>query len=106
MTVEEINPKTVNEKNSNYIIIDVRGDDEYNAELGHIENSKLITLGEDLSDWISKNKDSHKEKEIVFVCRSGGRSGKATEDALAQGYEKVYNMTGGMITGMTLSCLL
>jgi len=98
MTLAEINPETVNANNSNYTIIDVRGDDEYNAELGHIEKSKLVTLGEELSKWIVENKETHKNKEIVFVCRSGGRSGKATEEALSHGYTSVYNMVGGMLS--------
>lgn len=97
MSVPEISPNTVNEKQTDYVIIDVRGEDEYNAELGHINDSKLVTLGENLTNWLNENKDSHKNKEIVFVCRSGGRSGRATEEALGLGYTEVYNMTGGMI---------
>ena len=97
MSVEEISPNTVNSKSSNYVIVDVRGEDEYNAELGHIKNSKLVTLGEDLTQWLKNNSQTHKDKEIVFVCKSGGRSGMATEEALEIGYSNVYNMEGGML---------
>ena len=97
MTVAEITPDTVNNDNSRYIIIDVREEEEYNAELGHIDNSQLITLGEELSNWIEKNKAALKDKEVVFVCRSGGRSGRATEEALSHGFTRAYNMKGGML---------
>ncbi|MGE4130194.1 MAG: rhodanese-like domain-containing protein [Bdellovibrionales bacterium] len=38
-----------------------------------------------------------KDKTVVFVCRSGARSGRATAFAFEQGFKYVYNMKGGMI---------
>jgi hydroxyacylglutathione hydrolase len=38
-----------------------------------------------------------KDKTIVFVCRSGGRSAKATHLATQNGYTHVYNLKGGML---------
>ena len=38
-----------------------------------------------------------KDKTVVFVCRSGGRSARATAHALEHGYTNVYNLKGGMI---------
>ncbi|MCE9557793.1 MAG: sulfurtransferase [Armatimonadetes bacterium] len=35
--------------------------------------------------------------DIVVYCRSGGRSGKATEFLLGQGFAQVRNMTGGVL---------
>jgi len=56
------------------IILDVRTLDEWNE--GHIENSKHIVLNlipleiEQIKAW---------QKPVIAVCRSGGRSGQATQ---------------------------
>lgn len=75
-------------------IIDVRRPDEFNNELGHIEGAHLITLGPELSEFLQKNDKRH---DIIFVCRSGARSGQATLESLKLGYHNTLNMTGGMI---------
>lgn len=77
-----------------YILIDVRTPEEFTGELGHIEGSKLVTIGDELDDFLRKE---DKSKTILFICRSGARSGRATEQALDLGYKEVYNMEGGMI---------
>jgi rhodanese-related sulfurtransferase len=75
-------------------LIDVRMPEEYTGELGHIEGTKLITLGPDL-DLFFETTD--KETQIVFICRSSVRSGKACEAALKLGFKNVFNLEGGMI---------
>lgn len=75
-------------------VIDVRRPDEFVGELGHIEGAELITLGEDLAEWL---KTADKNREIVFVCRSGGRSGQATKLSQSNGFKATSNMVGGMI---------
>ncbi len=75
-------------------VIDVRGSDEYNNELGHIQNAELSTLGPKLDKRLD---GEDKNNEVVFVCRSGKRSGEATRMALNKGFEKVYNLQGGML---------
>jgi glyoxylase-like metal-dependent hydrolase (beta-lactamase superfamily II)/rhodanese-related sulfurtransferase len=75
-------------------LIDVRRPDEFVGELGHIEGSTLVTLGPDLEKFLA---NGNREQEIVFVCRSGARSGNATLESLRLGYKKTANMTGGMI---------
>ena len=75
-------------------IIDVRRPDEFSGELGHIKTARLVTLGPDLEAFLET---ADKSKEIVFVCRSGGRSGRATEMAQALGFFKCMNMEGGML---------
>ncbi|MBM7702818.1 rhodanese-like domain-containing protein [Metabacillus iocasae] len=37
-----------------------------------------------------------KEKEYIIICRSGGRSGQASQFLASQGFN-VINMTGGML---------
>ena len=77
-------------------IIDVRSPEEYHGELGHIDDANLITLGPDLDNFI-KNCSKNKNEVIVFVCRSGMRSGKATMNAIDAGLTNVYNLEGGML---------
>jgi rhodanese-related sulfurtransferase len=81
------------------ILIDVRMPDEYVGELGHIEWARLITLGAELEAFL---KTANKQLPMIFVCRSGARSGRATEAALALGFENVYNMEGGMLAWNSL----
>ena len=74
-------------------IIDVRRPDEFTGELGHIPGSELIVL-DTLPDRID---ELPKDRTVVFVCRSGGRSARATKLALESRFNQVYNMKGGMI---------
>ncbi len=87
-----IDAKTVNDlrNNPDVFIIDVREDYEYAA--GHIAGTTLIPLGQ-LS---SRLNEIPKDKTVVAVCRSGNRSGQATELLRRAGYD-AHNMAGGMI---------
>lgn len=78
---------------SELIVVDVRQKEEYNGELGRIPGSKLHVLDQ-LPNSI---KQLPKDKTIVFVCRSGGRSARATDFAMGLGYKNVYNLKGGML---------
>lgn len=75
-------------------IIDVRGEDEFNNELGHIPGARLHTLGDPLSRFLDK---AEKKDSFLFVCRSGKRSLEATKLAKSKGLDHVYNLAGGMI---------
>lgn len=79
---------------SNVQLVDVRRSEEFVGELGHIQDSILKTLGPELTEYLET---ADREKPIVFVCRSGARSGQATSESLALGFKVVANMTGGMI---------
>jgi len=81
-------------------LIDVRMPDEYIGELGHIERALLTTLGPELENFL---KTANKKEPIIFVCRSGARSGKATASAIALGFENVFNMEGGMLAWNSLA---
>jgi rhodanese-related sulfurtransferase len=81
-------------------IIDVRTPEEYTGELGHIENARLVTLGPELETFLSLN---DKNKPLIFVCRSGTRSGKATIAAMEVGFSEVYNLDGGMMKWNSLN---
>lgn len=88
MTVKEVE-RLINEgKQVN--IIDVREVDE--VEAGKIPEAINIPLG--LVEF--RISELNKTKEYIMVCRSGGRSGRATAYLEAQGF-KVINMAGGML---------
>lgn len=91
--VYDIDPKELDSKKQQVALIDVRRPDEYTGELGHIPGAKLITL-----DQLPGQMDQlPKDQTIVFICRSGGRSGQAAAFALESGLSDVYNMKGGML---------
>ncbi|WP_240675777.1 rhodanese-like domain-containing protein [Ammoniphilus sp. CFH 90114] len=71
--------------------IDVRELEEYEA--GHIEGVTLIPL----SQFDIRKSEIDPEKETVFICRSGNRSGKVCEYLSTMGYRNMYNMVGGML---------
>ena len=88
----DINTQTVEQlrNRDDVVLIDVREDWEY-AE-GHIPGATLIPLGQ-VPDRLS---EIPKDKTVVAVCRSGNRSGQATNFLRQQGFENVHNMQGGM----------
>lgn len=93
----DIEPKDLKEKldsRSKVKLIDVRRPDEYVGELGHIEGSEMVTLE---TEFQASLKNWSKDETIVFICRSGMRSGRAAMFAEAHGFKEVYNMKGGMI---------
>ncbi len=77
--------------NPDVFIVDVREDYEFAA--GHIPEATLIPLGQ-LSNRLN---EIPKDKTVVAVCRSGNRSGQATEILRQAGFD-AHNMTGGMIS--------
>lgn len=70
-------------------ILDVREPHEFAA--GHVPGATLIPLGQ-LSSRLS---EIPKDKTVVAVCRSGNRSGQATELLRQRGFN-AHNMRGGM----------
>ncbi|MDP9728178.1 rhodanese-like domain-containing protein [Alicyclobacillus tolerans] len=79
------------QSNKNLQIIDVRQPEEFQSS--HIPGAKLIPLGE-LNE---RYQEIEPNVEAVIVCRSGGRSSKACELLASHGYEKIYNLAGGML---------
>ncbi len=72
------------------VFLDVREPDEYSA--GHIPGSVLMPLG----TVEARMGELERERPIVVVCRSGGRSDRATQVLRQAGLDAV-NMTGGML---------
>jgi len=91
--VLDITPEELLEKKDQVELIDVRKEDEYHGELGHIPGAKHLMLDMLPSRFTEVNTD----KTVVFICRSGGRSGRATHFAKENGHSSAYNLKGGMI---------
>lgn len=72
-------------------IIDVRQPEEYAA--GHIPGAELIPMGE-IPAALHK---IPRDEEVIFVCRSGNRSGRVCLFLEQMGYRKAVNMEGGML---------
>ncbi len=72
-------------------ILDVREDEEY--EFSNIGGT-LIPLNE-LPDRLGEL-DAQKDKDIVVMCRTGGRSAQAVAYLQQNGFNKAVNMKGGI----------
>jgi rhodanese-related sulfurtransferase len=84
-----MDPHTVNERREQLQIIDVREDEEWTA--GRIDGARHIPLDQ-LSARLA---ELDRDRPVVTVCRSGGRSSQAA-DELTQAGLSAENMDGGM----------
>ncbi len=75
------------------VILDVREANEYSS--GHIQDAIHIPLSA-LSKRVSEL-EKHKNKTILAYCRSGSRSNSACRTLSKQGFEKVNNLSGGIM---------
>jgi sulfur dioxygenase len=77
------------------MLIDVRDEDEYRGELGHIAGAHLIPLKElpERTDELAKAKG----RDLVTICRVGVRSATAAAILTGLGFENVWNLKGGML---------
>ncbi len=91
--IPEVTPQQVQSMAEGARIVDVREVNEFTGELGHIPGAELVPLGtieHAANEW-------DKLAPLVMVCRSGGRSGRATQTLKRMGFTEVVNMTGGML---------
>lgn len=89
ITPEEVKERIKNGEKLN--LIDVREDEE--VAMGMIPGAKYIPM----SGIPSQHEDIEKTDEIIFICRSGNRSGRVVEYLQMLGYKGLKNMTGGML---------
>ena len=89
ITVYELKQKR--ESGEEFLLLDVREPFEY--EISNIDG-QLIPL-----DQLSERMDElsgYEDKEIVIMCRSGGRSARACEMLSRNGFQNVKNLKGGV----------
>lgn len=77
----------------NGIFLDVRDAGEFKA--GHIVDALHIPAAKVESRLPELEK--HKNSPIVLVCKMGQHAGAAGKQLRANGFEKVYKMSGGML---------
>jgi len=74
-------------------VIDVREPSEFRDALGHIPGAELVPLGTLARALASSPRD----QELYVVCRSGGRSARASAELARLGFTRVNNVAGGMM---------
>jgi SulP family sulfate permease len=75
------------------LVVDVREPREFRQ--GHVPNAQLIPLSKLLSDMPELPRD----RQIIFVCRTGWRSLRAASAVRAGGYDNVAILEGGLQAG-------
>lgn len=81
------------------LVLDVRGEAEFNE--GHILNSLHIPM-KYLSDQMRKM-EKHRSRPIITVCRTGQQSAGASAVLRKHGFERVYNLSGGILAWQNAS---
>lgn len=75
------------------LMLDVRESNEYSE--GHIINSLHIPLS-GLKTRM-KELEKYKSKKVIVACRSGHRSSQACNNLKKEGFEQVFNLSGGVM---------
>lgn len=89
----EVDPAYVAARRGEVALVDVREPQEFTGELGHVPGAQLVPLGQLLDVAAQWDPD----REIVLVCRSGGRSARAATELAKRGFRHLYNLRGGML---------
>jgi sulfur-carrier protein adenylyltransferase/sulfurtransferase len=88
IAVEEL--KSLREKGASVVLVDVREPREY--AVSDLPGSVKIPLG-----TLPKSLEKlGKQDDLVVYCRTGGRSAKAVEFLLANGFTRARNLVGGI----------
>ena len=93
MNYETITPTEVAgrlERGERVRLIDVREPEEF--ELARVEGAELLPLSR-FEEWAGALKP---EDEIVVMCHHGIRSAQVCAYLSRQGFEKIYNLSGGI----------
>ncbi|MCW8957536.1 MAG: rhodanese-like domain-containing protein [Gammaproteobacteria bacterium] len=93
--VKEIDARDLSEwisdEGRTFRIIDVREPMEIaQGSIPGAEAMPMSSLGSRLSEF-------DQQEEVVFICRSGARSGQVVAYLAQNGFENVYNLRGGVI---------
>lgn len=94
ISVQELNKRITSSDTP--IMIDVREPHEW--QMQHLDGVEKISLGRFGDPDVQTKLREYGDKEIIFICRSGGRSGRATAFARQLGITNARNLTGGMLS--------
>ncbi len=76
------------------LLVDVREDDEWDA--GRAPDAIHVPLGDLTGAKLAELDERRGDDELIFICRSGNRSGQAAAAAQAAGLADVASVAGGM----------
>jgi len=91
--VLEVEPEWLGDHLAEVEVLDVREPAEWNGDLGRIPGARPLPLG----DLRARVGELPRDRPIVAVCRSGGRSAEASLILEQAGFARAANMSGGMI---------
>ena len=89
----DIDTATLAELRDAVALVDVREPHEFTGELGHVPGSRLVPL----ATVLDAARDWPRDHDLVLICRSGNRSGRAAQALAAAGFTRVMNLAGGML---------
>ncbi|MBT8209239.1 MAG: rhodanese-like domain-containing protein, partial [Eudoraea sp.] len=75
-------------------LVDVRTQREFRS--GHIGKAMNIDFFKG-GEFIKAFEDFDKQKPLYLYCRSGNRSQKAARKLVSLGFEKIYDLKGGIL---------
>lgn len=97
--VEHLTPYDVlemmEEKEDEIVIVDVREPWEYYGDTGHVKNSLHIPMAE-IPERIEELKKLA-NRHIAIICNSGSRSYSVCQYLRDLGFERIYNVQGGIM---------
>lgn len=73
------------------VLLDVR--EAWELEIARVESALHIPMGE----LPGRLDELAKDRDIVVLCRSGGRSAQVVRFLQQQGYSRVWNLAGGVL---------
>jgi rhodanese-related sulfurtransferase len=86
-SLPEITPADLSDE---ALLVDVRDAEEWAA--GHAPHARHLPMME----LPGRLDEVPRDRDVVIVCRVGSRSAQVVAYLLAQGYERVANLEGGM----------
>lgn len=95
ITAEELKKMA---SNSDVLVLDVR--EEYEVQENPFQHLDITHIP--MNDVPSRLAELDDEKHIVVTCVMGGRSARVCSFLQEQGYEKVSNLTGGVLAWQNL----
>ena len=93
MSFNTLTPKEFGERargGEDLLLVDVREPEEY--ELARVEGARLLPLSL-FNEWAPT---LDPERPTVFLCHHGIRSAQVCAYLARQGFEKIYNLSGGI----------
>lgn len=96
LVAKDLDPKAfaegLKERAGQAVLLDVRTPEEVSQ--GVIPGARHIDIYD--ADFKERAKQLPKDQPVFVYCAAGGRSAQAMEFLNEQGYQEVYNLSGGM----------